>query len=124
MSSEFTPPIYFFQGGNSGTLKDVKTSHILPVDLNGLMYMNYCAVSEFYSLLGDTSKSDIFSKKAIELKTAIESILWNEEDQIWYDYDLENDKIRRYFYPSNLFPLWAECYDTQNRDKVAKSAVK
>ena len=86
--------------------------------------MNYCSVSEFYSLLGDTSKSDIFSKKAIELKTAIESILWNEEDQIWYDYDLENDKIRRYFYPSNLFPLWAECYDTQNRDKVAKSAVK
>ena len=30
---------------------------------------------------------------------------------------------RRYFYPSNLFPLWAECYDTQNREKVAKSAV-
>ena len=101
----------------------MKTSHILPVDLNGLMYMNYCAVSEFYSLLGDTSKSDIFSKKAIELKTAIESILWNEDDQIWYDYDLENNKTRRYFYPSNLFPLWAECYDTQNRDKVAKSAV-
>ena len=40
-----------------------------------------------------------------------------------YDYDLENDKSRKHFYPSNLFPLWAECYDNQNKDKLAKSAV-
>ena len=55
----------------------------MPVDLNALMFMNYSAVSEFYSLLGDTSKSDIFAKKASEIKIAIENILWNEEDQIW-----------------------------------------
>ena len=57
----------------------------MPVDLNALMFMNYSAVSEFYSLLGDTSKSDLFAKKASEMKNAIENILWNEEDQIWYD---------------------------------------
>ena len=50
---------------------DVKTSHILPVDLNALMYMNYNAVSEFYSLLGDSIKSDEYIKKAAVLKEAI-----------------------------------------------------
>ena len=41
-----------------------------------------------------------------------------------YDYDLVNDKQRKYFYPSNLFPLWAECYDAKNRETIAKSCVK
>lgn len=87
------------------------------------MYMNYIAVSEFHSLLGDASKSEEFQAKAAALKETIMAVLWNEEDQIWYDYDVENDKPRKYFYPSNLFPLWAECYDTSQREKIAKSAV-
>ena len=102
---------------------DVKTSHILPVDLNALMYMNYNAVSEFYSLLGDSIKSDEYIKKAAVLKEAIEAILWHPDEQMWYDYDLHNDKARKYFYPSNLFPLWADCYDVKLRDQMAKSAV-
>ena len=102
---------------------DVKTSHILPVDLNALMYMNYMAVAEFYSLLGDSVQSDEYIKKASNLKEAIAAILWHEDEQMWYDYDLQNDKARKYFYPSNLFPLWADCYDTQLRDQKAKTAV-
>jgi len=110
-------------GDNTGSLKEVRTSNILPVDLNALMYMNYMAVSEFYSLLGDSAKSDDFIKKASEIKEAIEAVLWMNEDKMWYDYDLENDKPRKYFYPSNLFPLWAECYDIGRKDELAQSAV-
>ena len=87
------------------------------------MYMNYMAVSEFYSLLGDEAKSEEFSKKAASLKEAIKAVLWSDKDQMWYDYDLENDKLRKYFYPSNLFPLWAESYDIKEKDEMAKTAV-
>ncbi len=30
---------------------------------------------------------------------------------------------RKHFYPSNLFPLWAECYPTSDRVSVAAAAV-
>ena len=43
---------------------------------------------------------------------------------MWYDYDLQNDKSRKYFFPSNLFPLWADCYDPSKRDEMANSAIK
>jgi neutral trehalase len=42
------------------------------------------AISDFYSLLGDSVKSEEFAKKAATLKAAIKSVLWCEEDQIWY----------------------------------------
>ena len=53
------------------------------MDLNALMYMDYMAISEFHSLLGDSVKSDIFAKKAAKIREAITAILWSEEDQIW-----------------------------------------
>ena len=56
------------EGGNSGSLKNVRTSSILPVDLNALIYMDYMAISEFFSLLGDSAKSEEFSQKAAKLK--------------------------------------------------------
>ena len=49
-------------------MKNVRTSSILPVDLNALIYMDYMAISEFFSLLGDSAKSEEFSQKAAKLK--------------------------------------------------------
>jgi hypothetical protein len=45
-------------------LKDVKTNFIIPVDLNCIIFMNYNCISEFYSVLGDTVKADIYAAKA------------------------------------------------------------
>ena len=52
------------------------------------------------------------------LASAIESVLWNESAQMWFDFDLLNNKQRQFFYPSNLFPLWAECYDQTKKEQV------
>ena len=43
---------------------------------------------------------------------------------MWFDYDFLNNTPRKYFYPSNLFPLWAECYDASERMLVAESSVE
>ena len=57
--------------------------------------------------------------KAKDIKNAIKTILWDEKEKMWFDYDLEHNKQRKYFYPSNLFPLWAESYDLNDR-KIGK----
>ena len=93
------------------------------MDLNALIYMNFICISEFHSLLGDTVRSEKYIGKAKSIKKAINAVLWNEQEKMWFDYDLQNDKQRKYFYPSNLFPLWAECYESSDRAMVAESAV-
>ena len=54
-------------------MTNIKTTMILPVDLNALMYMDYMAISEFFSLLGDSAKSEEFKKKADTLKVKLTS---------------------------------------------------
>ena len=58
------------------------------------------------------------------MSEAIESVLWNESVQMWFDFDILNSKQRNYFYTSNLFPLWAECYDVTKRDQVSFFSMK
>ena len=47
---------------------------------------------------------------ADDFMTAIDKALWNETSGTWFDYDIVNKKHRTQFYPSNLAPLWADCY--------------
>ena len=37
---------------------------------------------------------------------------------------LSLQRPRRFYYPSNLFPLWAECYPKEKRTQVAEAACK
>jgi alpha,alpha-trehalase len=57
------------------------------------------------------------------LAAAIDAVLWNEEAKMWFDFDILNKKQRIYFYPSNLFPLWAECYDVTRKEEVNHEAL-
>ncbi len=43
----------------------------------------------------------------------MKQIHWNEEDGVWYDYDLESKKHVRVYYISNMLPLFAKCYDEE-----------
>lgn len=49
-------------------------------------------------------------------------VLWDEEEGIWLDYDLENDINRDYFYMSNFTPLWTKSY-TFHPDDITKNVV-
>ena len=54
------------------------------------------------------------------LVLAIDEVLWNEEEGVWLDFDLENGLARNHFCPSNLWPLFAECYNG-NTDKAERA---
>ncbi len=111
------------KGRAKGGLKATKTNYVVPVDLNAVMYMNYASVAEFHSLLGDAERSEAFAAKASALQKSIRAVMWNEEERMWFDYDFLNSRARNNFYPSNLFPLWAECYEPSERMLVAESSV-
>lgn len=106
-------------GTNNGNLTHIKTTHIIPVDLNSFLYGAARGLQEFKTLLGDLDGAKYYNQIANDLRDAIQAVLWNEHDGIWYDYDIHNAKQREYFYGSNMAPLWTDSYDTTKANTIA-----
>lgn len=86
---------------NRGGLRATKAGHIVPVDLNSLMFMNYRNMADFCSILGKDQSAAAYRKKAYDLKDAIYHVLWAPEDNMWYDYDTFNHVRRKASWPPN-----------------------
>lgn len=111
-------------GENIGSLADTKCRSIIPVDLNSIIYRNLKKISLFYQNVGDTNKADEYAQRASDLQVAIQAILWNEEDGIWYDYDLINKKPRKYFVITNFSPLGSYAFNESDVTKLSTSIMK
>lgn len=48
-------------------------------------------------------------------------MLWDAERGVWFDYNLVTQTRQTEFYPSNLAPLWAQCY---SQPEMAEKAVQ
>ncbi|KAI9556421.1 hypothetical protein GHT06_016209 [Daphnia sinensis] len=109
---DFSSRWFIAEGGhNEGNLSHISTRDIIPVDLNAFVCMNARILSEMFRKVGDEDKARLYHDKYVEWKTAIQQVLWNEEQGIWLDYDISNNVQRSYFYASNIAPLWAGCWD-------------
>lgn len=121
---DFSSRWFIYNGTNGGNLSNTHTRHIIPVDLNALIYWNADLLSNFNKMLGNLDKANQYRLKADKFKAAITAVLWNEKRGTWLDYDNLNNKPRDYFYPSNLTPLWTKCYDLAKASYYANRTVE
>lgn len=110
-------------GENDGTLADAKTCYILPVELNALMFKNYLYLAQFHDKVGIASKVGSYEDKARDMLRTIGDLLWDSDEKMWFDIDVLNNKRRKYFYASNLFPLWVEAYPEHLALEIGEHAV-
>ncbi|XP_033247646.1 uncharacterized protein LOC117188236 [Drosophila miranda] len=110
-------------GTNRGTLKDIQTTSIVPVELNVILFRSAKILVEFNRKAGNTAKVEEYSDIACGLVKAVRDVLWNEEAGIWLDYDLLNNKPRPYFSASNFSPLWARAYPLVDTEKIARGVM-
>ncbi|XP_016968444.1 uncharacterized protein LOC108036672 [Drosophila biarmipes] len=111
-------------GSNEGTLRDTKTSAIVPVELNAIVFRSGKILAEFNRKAGNTQKAEEYQDKACALVKAIRDNLWNAQAGIWLDYDLVNNKPRNYFCCTNFAPLWARAFPLVDTDKVSKGVMQ
>lgn len=107
-----------------GNLTNTKTRDIIPVDLNSFLYWNAVLLEKYCHIVGNVSVCDPAKYKEIaaDFKTAIHEVLWDEEAGTWFDYDFIRGGRRRYFFPTNLSPLWVHAHHGKLED-VAKRSV-
>lgn len=78
----------------------------------------------FYKLLNDEANSIYWQNLADSWERSIQNVLYNQEDGIWYDYDIVLGRPRKYFFASNFAPLWTESYPTEHRNSIGLKAAQ
>ncbi|VEN45451.1 unnamed protein product [Callosobruchus maculatus] len=105
-------------GSLSMDLKDISTRRNVPADLNAFLYKAFHILSKFCKILHQEERAEHWEKYANEWQEAINKVLYNEEDGVWYDYDLKLEKHRRYYFASNLTPLWAGAVNPEDKARI------
>ena len=83
------------------------THHYAPVCLNSLLYKTEKDLEQISRWLEQTSKAEMWSKRAEERKRLITKYLWNAEQGLFFDFNFATKKISDYKYASAFYPLWA-----------------
>ncbi|KAF2898532.1 hypothetical protein ILUMI_07642 [Ignelater luminosus] len=116
--------IFDDNGGNQGPLSKIQTRRVVPVDLNAFLCGAFRDISELYNDIKKPKESAYWKDNYNQMKKAINDILWDETDGIWYDYDIKLDRHRRLFYPSGVTPLWSKCFDAEKGQELGKRVVE
>ncbi|XP_062241520.1 trehalase [Platichthys flesus] len=109
----------WYMGGEG--LRDTRTSVFLPPDLNALLCLNEKTLASFHRLLGDGDSAARYDQAAARRQGAMEALLWDAERGAWFDYSLVTHSRHVEFHPSNLSPVWAQCY---SRPEMGERAVQ
>lgn len=90
------------------SLESIRTTEIIPIDLNCLLYQLEKTLAKGYKLKGDERKSNLLEKQAIKRKRTILKYLWDEDSGYFMDFDHTQQKRKENFTLAGAFPLFFE----------------
>jgi neutral trehalase len=103
-------------------LGTIRTTSIVPVDLNALMFKMEKLLAKASQDAGDTASATTYDALATARQKAIEKHLWNDKEGWYADYDLKSKKVRNQLTAAALFPLFVKAAAQDRADKVAAAA--
>ncbi|MBF4109334.1 alpha,alpha-trehalase [Enterobacter cloacae] len=100
-------------------LGTIRTTSIVPVDLNALMFKMEKLLARASQESGDAASASKYEALATARQKAMEKYLWNEKEGWYADYDLKSKKVRNQLTAAALFPLYVKAAAQDRADKVA-----
>jgi alpha,alpha-trehalase len=101
-------------------LSTVRTTEILPVDLNSLLYNMEVKLSEWFSFEGNEIKSKKYAENAeIRLKL-INKYFWDRKKGFFFDYSYKDEKKTDVWSLAGLYPLFFKIATEEEAEKVAE----
>lgn len=88
------------------SLATTRTTSIIPVDLNSLLYGLEAAIAEACAVSADMACADAFDARAKARAAAMRRHLWNAEGGYFDDYDLETAGLRNRPTAAMVYPLF------------------
>jgi alpha,alpha-trehalase len=104
---------------NPNQLGSIRTTSIVPVDLNSLMYQLEKTLAHASSVAKDNTAAGEYQQLANARQKAIEANLWNAKEGWYADYDLKRNAVRSQLTAAALFPLYVHSASKEHADKMA-----
>jgi alpha,alpha-trehalase len=98
--------------------------HYDSVCLNSLLYLMEQQTAEILTILGKEPEAAPWKKRAADRAAAINRLMWDARDGLYYDYNFAHKSVRRYPFLTTFYPLWAGIASQEQAAAVAKNAAK
>ena len=92
--------------GDGKNINSIKTTSMVPVDLNGLMYNLELTLAKAYKQVGNTTLNNQFIVAAAKRKAAINKYCFNANENWYYDYDMDTNTFSTEKTIAGISPLF------------------
>lgn len=100
-------------------LETIRTTAILPVDLNSFLHKLESQISQLAAACGDALLADDFEQRAAARHRAIDRWLWNDAAGAYFDYDWQRGHPRERLYAATATPLFVGLASQSQAQRVA-----
>ncbi|MDH3652587.1 MAG: trehalase family glycosidase, partial [Saprospiraceae bacterium] len=91
----------------SGDLATIRTTQLIPVDLNALLLHLEQTLFDAYKLVGQKESVERFSQLVENRMRAIQRYCWSEERGYYFDFDLQTNQCSHVIHAAGMHPLFA-----------------
>jgi alpha,alpha-trehalase len=102
------------------TLATIRTTALVPVDLNSLMFHLETTLAKAYALAHDPEKAAELSARAARRKAAVLRYLWDPHHGVYADYLWREGRPNPQLTAASLYPLFFGLATKADADRVAK----
>jgi len=95
-----------------------------PVCLNALLYRMEEDAAHIHTVLGDRPAAAEWQARARRRRQLVDRYLWDAEAGLYFDYNVETGKRRRYPFATTFYPLWAGLASPEQARRVAANLAK
>ncbi|MES2821238.1 MAG: alpha,alpha-trehalase TreF [Pseudomonadota bacterium] len=100
-------------------LSSIRTTAILPVDLNSFLYKLEQQIARLSAIKGNMRAAEFFSGRAAARHAGIDKYFWSQESGAYLDYDWQRDRPRTNLTAATLTPLFVRLASAQQAERVA-----
>jgi alpha,alpha-trehalase len=101
-------------------LATIRTTAIVPVDLNALLYHLETMLETYARRAGKTEQADRYARLAAERKAALQRYCWDAAAGFFMDYDFENERPAGVLSLAGAYPLFFKIADDTQATLVAQ----
>lgn len=100
-------------------LSTIRTTDLIPVDLNCLLYHLEMTIARTYSMMRQKQLAKRFSQAAEQRAATIRRYCWDEKRQFFFDFNFVTGKRSAHQTLAGVFPLYAGIATQEQADAVA-----
>ncbi len=92
-----------------------------PVCLNSLLYLMEEQIAQMLEIADRKGEAVPWRQRATERSERINRLLWDSHDGLYYDYNFEQGRLRRYAFLTTFYPLWAGIASREQAARVVRN---